>query len=169
MRVRHGLVAAVTTAAVTTAAVAAAALLVAGCGGSSPAASSGSGSKVIVMAKSLPGVGTVLVNAKGYVLYMFVRDGQKQVTCTSLCAATWPPLRVSPRDVLAAGAGVKSSLLGSDPDPAGGRVVTYNGWPLYTYTGDVQAGQSTGQGIDLNGGEWFVMRPSGQPFMSQPS
>ena len=30
----------------------------------------------------------------------------------------------------------KQRLLGSDRDPAGGRVVTYHGWPLYTYVGD---------------------------------
>ena len=43
-------------------------------------------------------------------------------------------------------------------------MVTYDGWPLYTYTGDVTAGQTTGQGIDLNGGDWYVMRPSGKPL-----
>ena len=29
----------------------------------------------------------------------------------------------------------------ADPDPAGGRVVTYDGWPLYTYAGDVEPGR----------------------------
>ena len=68
----------------------------------------------------------------------------------------------------AAGPGVKAALLGSDPDPAGGRVVTYDGWPLYTYTADVQPGQATGQDIDLNGGAWYLMRPSGQPLIPAP-
>jgi predicted lipoprotein with Yx(FWY)xxD motif len=114
-------------------------------------------------------MGTVLVNSSGDALYMFVPDGRRQVTCTSMCAATWPPLRVSTSATLSAGPGVKSALLGSDPDPAGGsRVVTYNGWPLYTYTADVQPGQYTGQGIDLNGGDWYLMRPSGKPLETQP-
>jgi hypothetical protein len=65
-----------------------------------------------------------------------------------------------------AGPGVKSSLLGSDPDPAGGRVVTYNGWPLYTYASDIQSGMATGQGLDLSGGKWYVMRTSGSPLIS---
>jgi predicted lipoprotein with Yx(FWY)xxD motif len=121
-----------------------------------------------VLAKSLHGIGTVLVNAQGYALYMFVPDNQRQVTCTSLCAATWPPLKLPASAVLAAGPGVQASLLGSDADPAGGRVVTYNGWPLYTYTGDVQAGQYTGQAIDLNGGDWYLLRPSGKPIEPQP-
>jgi hypothetical protein len=58
-------------------------------------------------------------------------------------------------------AGVKASLLGSDPDPSGGRVVTYAGWPLYTYVADGSPGSHTGQGINLNGGLWYVMSPSG--------
>jgi predicted lipoprotein with Yx(FWY)xxD motif len=147
----------------------AAALLASGCGGSSAAApGAGSGHKVTVLVKAQHGVGTVLVNAQGYTLYMFARDNQRQVTCTSVCATTWPPLKLPPGVSLVAGPGVKASLLGSDPDPAGGRVVTYDGWPLYTYTADVDAGQATGQGIDLNGGAWYVMRPSGKPLKSTP-
>jgi predicted lipoprotein with Yx(FWY)xxD motif len=146
-------------------------LLAAGCGSSSvsPAASSHKFRTVAIEARSLPQVGTVLVTKQGYPLYMFVPDGRKAVTCTDICAATWPPVKVPAGAALAAGPGVKSSLLGSDPDPAGGRVVTYAGWPLYTYTGDVQAGLATGQGIDLNGGDWYVMRPSGAPETSGPS
>lgn len=127
------------------------------------------GPAVTIRARNLPGAGTVLVSSGGYALYMFVPDGQRQVTCTGLCAATWPPVKISPGARLAAGPGVSAALLGSDPDPAGGRVVTYNGWPLYTYTGDVQAGQITGQAIDLNGGDWYLLRPSGKPLTGGPS
>ena len=145
-------------------------LAAAGCGGSAAApapATSGAGT-VTIAAKALPRVGTVLVNAAGYALYMFVPDDQRQVTCTSLCAETWPPVRLRPGAALAAGPGVRQALLGSDADPAGGRVVTYHGWPLYTYTADVYAGQTTGQAIDLNGGYWYLIRPSGQVVKTQP-
>jgi predicted lipoprotein with Yx(FWY)xxD motif len=142
--------------------------LAAGCGGSSPAAGSGGsgGSRVTVEAKSLPRVGMVLVSSQGDTLYIFAPDNQRQVTCTAYCADTWPPVKLPSGATLAAGSGVQQSQLGSDPDPAGGSVVTYNGWPLYTYTGDVQQGQATGQGINLNGGAWYVMRPSGKPVES---
>jgi predicted lipoprotein with Yx(FWY)xxD motif len=149
-------------------------VLAAGCGGSSgganPAASTGSGGgpTVTITAKSIRGAGTVLVNDRGFVLYMFVPDDQRQVTCTGYCAQTWPPVRLPAGATLAAGPGVQSSLLGSDIDPAGGRVVTYDGWPLYGYSGDVYAGQDTGQAIDLNGGYWFLLRPSGKPLETQP-
>jgi predicted lipoprotein with Yx(FWY)xxD motif len=140
-------------------------LLVSGCGSSS-ASSAGSSHKfltVAIEATSLPSVGTVLVDKQGYALYMFVPDDHKKVTCTGVCAATWPPVKLPSGAVLKAGPGVKSSLLGTDPDPAGGRVVTYAGWPLYTYVGDTQAGLASGQGLDLEGGVWYVLRTSGAP------
>jgi predicted lipoprotein with Yx(FWY)xxD motif len=139
----------------------------AGAAGKAPASR---GSRVTIEARSLPGVGTVLVSSRGYALYMFEPDAQRQVTCTGLCAATWPPVRIPASASLAAGRGVSPALLGSDRDPAGGsRVVTYNGWPLYAYTGDVAPGQVTGQGIDLNGGDWYLIRPSGQPVTTGPA
>ena len=63
---------------------------------------------------------------------------------------------------------VKQSLLGSDPDPAGGRVVTYAGWPLYTFVSDTAPGSATGQGLNINGGPWYVLSPSGQVIFRKP-
>ncbi|HUB42594.1 MAG TPA: hypothetical protein VMA72_27380 [Streptosporangiaceae bacterium] len=144
----------------------------AGCGGSSPRAGrpvAAAGSAVTIRVRSLPRVGTVLVNSAGYTLYMFEPDARHRVTCTKLCAAAWPPVKLSPGERLVAGPGVRADLLGSDPDPAGGRVVTYNGWPLYTYVSDVQPGWDNGQAIDVNGGYWYVMRPSGEPLTERPT
>jgi len=144
------------------------ALSASACGRSAAApAAKGGGGTVTIDATSLPGVGTVLVSASGFALYMFALDDHRQVVCTELCAKTWPPVRLRSGADLVAGPGVKQALLGSDADPTGGRVVTYDGWPLYSYTGDVDQGQTTGQGIDLNGGYWYVMRPSGQPLEKQ--
>jgi predicted lipoprotein with Yx(FWY)xxD motif len=152
--------------------LAGAVLLTAGCSsgrsGSGPDPGHPNGPRVTVQARSIAGVGTVLVTAKGYALYMFQPDNQRSVTCTGACAGTWPPLKVPGGGSFAAGPGVDSALLGTDPDPEGGNVVTYDGWPLYTYTGDVQPGQATGQAIDLNGGEWYVLRPNGKPLIPVP-
>jgi hypothetical protein len=54
----------------------------------------------------------------------------------------------------------------AEREHAGGRVVTYNHWPLYTYVGDLTPGQATGQALDLNGAPWYVLRPSGAPLLS---
>ena len=143
-----------------------------GCGGSSPGAGrpvAATGQAITIRVRSLPGVGAVLVDSGGYALYMFVPDARRRVTCTKLCTANWPPVKTSASGRIVAGPGVRADLLGSDPDPTGGRVVTYNGWPLYTYTSDVQPGEATGQAIDLNGGYWYVMRPSGQPLTERPT
>lgn len=152
---------------------AAALTLAAGCSGASATAAGDtsaakSGVTVKVDAHSVPGVGTVLVTSTGYALYMFQPDNRSAVSCTGACAGTWPPLQLPAGAETAAGPGVKQSLLGSDPSPSGGRVVTYDGWPLYTYTGDIGPGQATGQNLDLNGGEWYVLGTSGQPEIPPP-
>jgi predicted lipoprotein with Yx(FWY)xxD motif len=156
-------------------AVTATALLAAACGSSgSPASSSGgtppaagkakaAPAKITINAKQIGKLGNILVTSTGLVLYMFVPDKDKKVTCVSLCAATWPPVFVAPGGTVTAGAGVQQSMLGTDPDPAGGKVVTYDGWPLYGYTGDQTPGQTTGQAVNVNGGLWYVINTAGQP------
>lgn len=118
----------------------------------------------------VPALGaTVLVDSSGYPLYVFAPDNGKKVTCTGACAAVWPPLKLPSGSEPSAGSGVDAHLLGSDPDPAGGSVITYNGWPLYTYTTDLKLGMGStvaeGEGLDLNGGYWYVMRANGSPIV----
>jgi predicted lipoprotein with Yx(FWY)xxD motif len=111
--------------------------------------------------RTLPTVGAVLVNAEGHTLYTFVPDQHSKVTCVSACAAVWPPLKLT-SGAPAGSPQLKSSLLSSDPDPEGGSVITYAGWPLYTYAADGAAGQDNGQAIEANGGRWYVITPSGK-------
>ena len=118
---------------------------------------------VSLSVRTLPTVGAVLVNAAGHTLYTFAPDKHAKVTCVSSCAALWPPLKLTSGEAAAAGPPqLKASLLGSDPDPEGGHVVTYAGWPLYTYAADTAAGQDNGQAIETNGGRWYVIAPSGK-------
>jgi predicted lipoprotein with Yx(FWY)xxD motif len=118
--------------------------------------------QVTVESKAVDGHGTVLVTNKGFALYTFPPDAARHVTCTGGCASAWPPLRLHAGETAAAGAGVRADLLGTAPDPGGGRVITYHGWPLYTYLGDASPGHAAGQGKNDDGGYWYVMRPSGQ-------
>jgi predicted lipoprotein with Yx(FWY)xxD motif len=119
---------------------------------------------LVVSTKTLPKLGTVLVNAQGLTLYMFVPDARKKVTCVGGCAVAWPPLKVAAGAKVVASGSVKAALLGSDADPAGGRVVTYDGWPLYRWVGDTAPGKATGQALNANGGLWYVLGPSGTPI-----
>jgi predicted lipoprotein with Yx(FWY)xxD motif len=123
---------------------------------------------VVISTRSLPKLGTVLVNSKGRTLYMFVPDKQTKVTCLRACAAIWPPLKLAKGAKPTAKGKAKASLLGSDPNPTGGRVVTYNHWPLYTYVADTSAGQAIGQALNLNGGLWYVLSPSGKVIRTKP-
>ena len=123
---------------------------------------------VRISTRKLPKLGTVLVNSKGRTLYMFVPDKRKKVTCVRACAAIWPPVKLPKGAKPVASGQAKSSLLGSDRNPTGGRVVTYAHWPLYTYVADTKAGAAKGQALNLNGGLWYVLTPSGKVVRKKP-
>jgi predicted lipoprotein with Yx(FWY)xxD motif len=159
------------------------ALLAAACGSSSSSSqstSSGAGAStqptttavkvgVSLQTRTLPGVGSVLANGQGRTLYIFVPDAAKNVTCTGGCAAAWPPLSIPSGQTATATGAVKRSLISSDPDPSGGRVVTYNGWPLYLYVADPNPGTDNGEGINSSGGLWYVIAPSGKVVKTKAS
>jgi predicted lipoprotein with Yx(FWY)xxD motif len=115
-----------------------------------------------VKTRKIKGLGQVLVNGKGFTLYIFVPDHHKKVTCKGGCAAVWPPLKVKKGHKPTAGGLAKKSKLGLD-----GRVVTYNHWPLYTYVTDTAPGQAKGQGVN-NFGLWYVISPSGKVIKKSP-
>jgi predicted lipoprotein with Yx(FWY)xxD motif len=123
---------------------------------------------VVISTRVVPKLGTILVNGAGRTLYMFVPDKHKKVTCVSTCAVIWPPVKLAKGAKPVAKGTAKASLLGSDPDPAGGRVVTYHGWPLYTYVSDAKPGQANGQALKLNGGLWYVLTASGSIIKKKP-
>jgi predicted lipoprotein with Yx(FWY)xxD motif len=149
------------------------AALAAGCGGSSTSKSGVAGARhatksATVTTRRIKKLGVVLVNSKGFTLYMFKPDKRRRVTCKGSCAAVWPPLKLKRGQRPTAGGAAKKSLLGSDKNPSGGRVVTYNRWPLYTYIVDSKPGQASGQATNLNGGLWYVLSPSGKVITKKP-
>jgi len=155
----------------------------AGCGSSSSSSSStatsaaapaattaaAAASGVKVSTATVSGLGTVLVDSKGHTLYIFEPDKKSKVTCVGSCAAIWPPLKVTAAGGTAQASGeVKAPLLSTAPDPEGGSVVTYAGWPLYDYVADSSAGSATGQGLNNSGGLWYVISPAGQVITKAP-
>jgi len=121
-----------------------------------------------VQTKNIKGLGTVLVNSRGLTLYMFVPDKQRRVTCRRTCAAIWPPLKIKAGQKPTAGGAARKALLGTDRVLGGGRVVTYNRWPLYTYVIDTKPGQAKGQRVNNSGGLWYVLSPSGKVIKKKP-
>jgi predicted lipoprotein with Yx(FWY)xxD motif len=114
-----------------------------------------------ISTRSVAGLGQIVVDSHGRTLYMFVPDKRKAVTCHAVCAKIWPPVFVPAGAKLVASGGAKQALLGSDKDSTGGRVATYNHWPLYRYLGDRGPGVASGQALNLNGGLWYVLTPAG--------
>ncbi len=124
--------------------------------------------KIVINSETLGKLGTVLVTDTGYALYTFPPDAQTDVTCTDACAIHWPPIVIPQGTRLVAGDGVQASKLGSVTAPNGANVATYDGWPLYTFQGDVSPHGATGQGQYLDGGYWYVIRPDGDVVIPKP-
>ena len=150
------------------AAAAAAALSLAACGGSAYSSGSSGGSSstaaTSAAAASIAGAGTVrtasdaslgasiLVDANGMTLYRLSGESASQFICTAQsCLAVWHPLKAGS----AAPAGVAS--LGTAKRPDGSEQVTYEGAPLYTFSGDKAPEQTNGQGLK-DVGTWGVVK-----------
>jgi predicted lipoprotein with Yx(FWY)xxD motif len=152
--------------------LAATAVIAAGCGSSSSTSYGGAqttkakpaaaaSAKVMTSKTSL---GTIVVDGQGRTLYMFKKDRGGKSACSGACASAWPPDVTSGKPV-AAGA-ISASKLGTTKRSDGTTQVTYAGWPMYTYAGDMAAGDTNGQNLDQFGAEWYVLGPSGKEVES---
>jgi predicted lipoprotein with Yx(FWY)xxD motif len=104
--------------------------------------------------------GLILASGAGATLYDFAPDTPTHSACTNDgCVFGWPPLVKDGPITL--GPGLKRSLVGTLRRPDGSTQISYGGHPLYTYNMDVTPGMVTGQGIDQDGGLWYVINPSG--------
>ena len=102
-------------------------------------------------------LGTILVDAEGRTVYIFMPDAQGTPTCTAECASNWPPLIGD----ATAGSGADQALVGTAEHPEVGEMITYNNWPLYHFAGDSAPGDTNGQGLqDI----WFVVGADGEPI-----
>jgi predicted lipoprotein with Yx(FWY)xxD motif len=106
-------------------------------------------------------LGTVLVRGSGHALYVFEPSGPR-IACAA-CQKIWFPLIAPATGVAKAIGAAKQALIGSVKDPViGKRVVTYDGWPLYTYVLDTAKSGATGQDIKMGGGYWRVLTSAGK-------
>jgi len=140
-------------------------LALAACGSSKsssqPSASSGVTPSPVVRVATVTGLGPVLVDANGYVVYLFEPDKQGSPTCTGGCLQIWPSVKPGASGA-AAGSGAEAALVGTVSASSGSQV-TYNRWPLYTYTQDPGPGRASGEGVDSFGGVWLAVGADGAP------
>jgi predicted lipoprotein with Yx(FWY)xxD motif len=120
-------------------------------------ATSTAGTKVVVGKSQF---GSMLFNAKRQAIYVFGADARRKSNCYGECARLWPPVYTTAKP--RAGAGVKASLLGTTKRRDGRLQLTYAGRPLYYYAHE-GPGQVLCHNVDLNGGIWKVVAPSGRP------
>jgi predicted lipoprotein with Yx(FWY)xxD motif len=125
-------------------------------GGSSSASTSGSASAAALKTGDTS-LGTVVVDGKGLTVYVFDKDTQNsgKSSCSGACAAQWPAVEAdSAKPDVTGVTGTVGTITGVD----GGKQLTLDGWPLYTFAGDSSAGDVTGQGV---GGIWWAVMPDG--------
>ena len=151
-----------------------AALLVAACSStssttgaaanSSPAGASSSGSGASASAGTVietasSSAGTFLTDGSGRAVYLWVKDTGGKSSCSGACAGAWPPVTAS--GTVTASGGAKASDLGTITRSDGTRQVTYDGHPLYYFSGDSGPGMASGQGSDGFGAKWWLVAPAG--------
>ena len=96
-------------------------------------------------------LGWVMATAKGMVVYTFGKDSKgAPPTCTGSCAAVWAPVTGVPR---AGPADTFPGTFGVVTGAGGKKVVTYNGYPLYTFVGAPPL-STKGNGLE---GLWHVI------------
>lgn len=166
---------------VAAATVAITAVLLAGCGSSKSSSSAVSGTTqssstpaatsptpstaagVVVTTKHIGKLGTILgAGPKRLTVYLFEADKGPVSSCSSACAAVWPPVTTSGKPKAVSGA--LAAELGTSTRSDGTTQVTYKGHPLYYYVKDVKdgdPGDAYGEALTNFGAEWYALAPSG--------
>lgn len=106
----------------------------------------------------------MLTTPTGMTLYMFTADKPNQINCSGGCATFWPPFLAHGR-VTATVAHIKGAF-GVATRAGGLKQITFNGAPLYTFSGDKKPGDINGQGIAL---KWWVVPAPGTGRITTPA
>jgi predicted lipoprotein with Yx(FWY)xxD motif len=120
----------------------------------SPTEAAASGTSYTVNVTADATLGNYLTGEDGKTLYVKKGDSTSAPTCTGGCLTNWPAFTLNTGETVVPGTGVTGTLATfTRPE---GTQVSYNGAPLYYFTGDTTAGQTNGQGV---GGVWSVAAP----------
>jgi predicted lipoprotein with Yx(FWY)xxD motif len=129
-----------------------------GAAASGSTSSSGSAATATGIMTASTSKGTVLTDAQGRTIYWFAIDTPTKSNCSGTCATYWPPVTGTPS---AAASASLPGKWGTITRADGTTQATYDGHPLYLYKGDTAAGQVGGNGLNISGGLWWAMTPSG--------
>ena len=110
------------------------------------------GTTVLIVERSK--LGWVLAEGSEVVVYTYAGDTKGgKPTCTGTCATLWPAVTGIPQVGPAARL---PGTLGTVTMANGGKQITYNGYPLYTFKG-AKALSTKGEGLE---GKWHVIKLS---------
>jgi predicted lipoprotein with Yx(FWY)xxD motif len=111
----------------------------------------------------------IVINGKGRAVYTLSGDTTRHPKCTKAngCFSFWPPVTVSSTKSVSKAPKVKGRL--GTFKRNGIIQVTLAGHPLYTYSGDHQKNNATGEGINGFGGTWHVVNDAGGSSGSSPT
>jgi predicted lipoprotein with Yx(FWY)xxD motif len=121
---------------------------------------SGSGGVAFVSLASVPKLGPVLIDSKGFTLYDFHKDKGTKSACYGSCVKVWPPLTTAGAPQPSNGA--MASKLGTIKRSDGTVQVTYAGHPLYTYAVDKKPGEANGNDFSSYGAQWYALKANGE-------
>ncbi|MEU9859290.1 SCO0930 family lipoprotein [Streptomyces sp. NPDC047971] len=105
-----------------------------------------------------PKLGDIVVDSRGMTVYRFKKDSAwpMKTACTDACLEKWPVVApVEKNDTK--GITKKGFVTFNRPD--GIKQQTIDCWPLYTFAGDEEPGDTNGQGV---GGTWYAVSPEGK-------
>lgn len=88
-------------------------------------------------------------------------DGEPAISCSGECLAAWP--LVTTEGQVDVGSVLEQERAGTMTHD-GQTVLTYNGWPLYTFAKDEPNQPPQGQDVASFGGEWYLLTPAGEPM-----
>jgi predicted lipoprotein with Yx(FWY)xxD motif len=134
--------------------------------GGSGASNSASGSGGTVIATATAAGSTFLTDG-GRAVYVWTKDGSGMSACSGACTGTWPP--VTATGMVTAAGTAKASDIGTITRSDGTKQVTYNGHPLYFFSGDSGPGTASGQGSSSFGAKWWLVAPAGSDVTASVS
>lgn len=103
-------------------------------------------------------LGIILFDLSGHTLYRFSKDNGSVSSCYGACAKRWPPA-LSEGKLRAVD--VPDELVRTTKRRDGTDQLTFDGHPLYTFSGDRQ-GDANGHEAEAFGGRWYAMRRNGE-------
>jgi predicted lipoprotein with Yx(FWY)xxD motif len=106
---------------------------------------SGSRPVSIVISGGRAAFGTKMIDSRGLTVYLLSSDRAGRSNCSAACERVWIPV-TSLGGKPHAGTGFRQSDVGSIQRSDGSDQVTFDGFPLYYFTGDTMPGETGGEG-----------------------